>query len=149
MRRASAPNPTSKSGATRFAERWPDDRPVWTESCPCQPFSAARAGAGFDERRALPAVLQNRRHDGSLARVRGFLSGSPRAQQRTAELDRLSGGSLLARGLCFPAQKRCKAKALALEMRDHQRTASSLQVPLCSPGARVGSIGGPKFKLSY
>ena len=20
---------------------WPDDRPVWTGSCPCQPFSAA------------------------------------------------------------------------------------------------------------
>ncbi len=24
---------------------WPDDRPVWTGSCPCQPFSAAGKGA--------------------------------------------------------------------------------------------------------
>ncbi|WP_263147763.1 DNA cytosine methyltransferase [Pseudomonas sp. RIT-PI-AD] len=32
---------------------WPDDRPVWTGSCPCQPFSAAGAGAGFDDPRHL------------------------------------------------------------------------------------------------
>lgn len=32
---------------------WPDDRPVWTGSCPCQPFSAAGAGAGFKDARHL------------------------------------------------------------------------------------------------
>lgn len=32
---------------------WPDDRPVWTGSCPCQPFSAAGAGAGFADSRHL------------------------------------------------------------------------------------------------
>jgi len=32
---------------------WPDDRPVWTGSCPCQPFSAAGAGAGFNDKRHL------------------------------------------------------------------------------------------------
>lgn len=26
---------------------WPDDKPVWTGSCPCQPFSAAGKGDGF------------------------------------------------------------------------------------------------------
>jgi hypothetical protein len=26
---------------------WPDDRPIWTGSCPCQPFSAAGKGDGF------------------------------------------------------------------------------------------------------
>lgn len=32
---------------------WPDDRPVWTGSCPCQPFSSAGQGAGFDDPRHL------------------------------------------------------------------------------------------------
>ena len=35
---------------------WPDDRPVWTGSCPCQPFSAAGQGKGAaDERHLWPA----------------------------------------------------------------------------------------------
>jgi DNA (cytosine-5)-methyltransferase 1 len=35
---------------------WPDDRPVWTGSCPCPSFSAAGKGAGFaDPRHLWPA----------------------------------------------------------------------------------------------
>ena len=38
--------------------RWTDDRPVWTVSCPCQPFSTAGQGKGFaDERHLWPAVF--------------------------------------------------------------------------------------------
>ena len=32
---------------------WPDNRPVWTGSCPCQPFSASGKKSGFDDERHL------------------------------------------------------------------------------------------------
>lgn len=40
------------SVAARLAG-WPDDEPIWTGSCPCQPFSAAGQGKGTDDPRHL------------------------------------------------------------------------------------------------
>lgn len=38
---------------------WPDDYPVWTGSCPCQPFSAAGSRKGSDDSRHLwPAFFR-------------------------------------------------------------------------------------------
>jgi DNA (cytosine-5)-methyltransferase 1 len=52
-------------GVWSFALRlagWPDDRPVWTGSCPCQPFSIAAVAherAGLDDPRHLFPVWFN------------------------------------------------------------------------------------------
>jgi len=42
---------------------WSDDRPIWTGSCPCQPFSAAGKAGGFaDERHLWPHWLHLIQH---------------------------------------------------------------------------------------
>lgn len=46
------------SAALRLAN-WPDSRPVWTGSAPCQPFSTAGSKRGIDDERHLAPVWLN------------------------------------------------------------------------------------------
>jgi hypothetical protein len=47
-------SPASGSGASACRRAgWPDDRPVWTGSCPCGPFSIAGKQEGFEDPRHL------------------------------------------------------------------------------------------------
>ena len=84
------------SHALRLAG-WPDDRPIWTGSCPCQPFSAAGKGAGFaDERHLWPAFFHL---------IRGCVPGIVFGEQvasTTAWLDLISS-DLAAEGYAFGA----------------------------------------------
>ena len=57
-----AKSPGLLDDLTRVAAKkagWPDDREVWTGSCPCQPFSSAGAGLGdADPRNLWPAMFR-------------------------------------------------------------------------------------------
>lgn len=91
------------SVAARLAG-WPDDRPLWTGSCPCQPFSAAGKGLGADDPRHLwpdfhrlirarrPAVVMGEQVAGKAGR--GWFDGV------SADLE---GDGFAARTVDFPA----------------------------------------------
>ena len=67
-------------GAWSYALRlagWPDDAPVWTGSCPCQPFSSAGKGKGVDDERHLWPVWRELIRECSPGLVFGEQVASP------------------------------------------------------------------------
>lgn len=82
---------------------WPADRPVWTGSCPCQPFSSAgrRAGAS-DERHLWPVwygLIQERRPSTVLGEQVESADGRPWLAGVRADLE-LLGYAVGAADLC-------------------------------------------------
>ncbi|MEP9378406.1 DNA cytosine methyltransferase [Aquabacter sp. CN5-332] len=95
---------------------WPDDRPVWTGSCPCQPFSAAGAGGGFDDERHLWPAFHH------LIRVRRppvFLGEQVASKDGLAWLD-LVQADLEATGYACGAVDLCAAGVGAPHIRQRQ-----------------------------
>jgi hypothetical protein len=68
---------------------WPADRPVWTGSCPCQPFSSAGKGLAQKDERHLWPVFFDLIRQCRPVRLRGVCYGSikrPIAPSTTAPL---------------------------------------------------------------
>ena len=96
---------------------WPDDRPVWTGSCPCQPFSSAGKQSGAEDERHLwpiwcelinecqPARIFGEQVASSLAvgRVNKKPSGIIDETNREAWLDAVQADLENARYACGPA----------------------------------------------
>lgn len=94
-------------GVWSYAARqagWPDDRELWTGSCPCQPFSVAGKGRGSaDERHLWPdlyRLVQTRRPTVLMGEQVARKAGKAWFAGVRADLER---GSYAARGTIVPA----------------------------------------------
>jgi DNA (cytosine-5)-methyltransferase 1 len=97
--------------ALRYAG-WPDDQPVWTGSCPCQPFSAAGKRKGFADDRHLFPVWRELIRERRPAKVFGEQVAS------AADWLRLVRGDLEAMGYAVGAMPIEAASAGADHLRD-------------------------------
>lgn len=124
---------------------WPDDRPVWTGSCPCQPFSSA-GGAAHSKMLAI----SGRTGRGSLASADLSASLASRLQAMTASL----GSTLFVltwktrvtpSGRVIPA-----LRASAHRTSGNGSTSSQLATLSAWPTARAtdGTKGGPNQRGS-
>ena len=132
------------SHAARLAG-WPDDRPLWTGSCPCQPFSVAGKGAGTDDPRHLwpdffrliracrPAVVMGEQVAGAAGY--GWLDGV-RAD--------LAGEGYASRGVDIPA---CAVDAPHIRQRLYWIAVGDAE---CGgrDGARVPGVAGEDFPVA-
>lgn len=122
---------------------WPDDRQVWTGSCPCQPFSAAGKGEGFaDERDLWPAfawLIRQRRP----AIVAGEqVAGKSVGPWIDRLCDDLEAVGYSCGAVAFPA---CSVGAPHIRPRtywvaDAKRNEQSRQEPRRGPIGRVGRV---------
>lgn len=129
---------------------WSDDEPIWTGSCPCQPFSAAGKGSGFaDERHLWPAFHWLIRQS-SPAIVVGEQVAS---KDGLAWLDLVSA-DLEAEGYAFGAVDTCAAGVGAPHIRQRLYwMADALPAGRAEGRAFAGdgptASGGPDRRLAY
>lgn len=127
------------SAALRAAG-WPDDRPVWTGSCPCQPFSSAGKGGGVsDERHLWPAWFHLIQH--------GKPAGVPVFGEQVASDDGLAWldlvqGDMEASGYTFWPMDLCAAGVGAPHIRQRLFFVAHSQGGRREDGEAVVGIGG-------
>ncbi|MFI9652812.1 DNA cytosine methyltransferase [Guyparkeria halopsychrophila] len=139
---------------------WPDDRPVWTGSCPCQPFSAAGKSAGVaDERHLWPHwhyLISQRRPGvvfgeqvaskdglGWLDLVQADLEGADYASGAVDLCAAGVGAPHIRQRLWFVAERMGKPGVEGLEgQRGGHRTKEGRQAAIRSV-AEAGESGGP------
>jgi len=124
---------------------WSDDRPIWTGSCPCQPFSAAGKRAGTaDERHLWPHWFHLIGECGP-----PVVAGEQVASQDALEWLDLVSTDLEASGYAFGASDLCAAGVGAPHNRPRiywvattppnpQRDEQPRQKPRCREAGRMG-----------
>jgi len=120
---------------------WPDDSPVWTGSCPCQPFSAAGKGGGFDDERHLwPAWF----HLIEVCRPPVIYGEQVASKDGLAWLD-LVHTDMEGAGYAFGATDLCAAGFGAPHIRQRLFFVGHASGPACERGA--GSVFGTQAPL--
>lgn len=122
---------------------WPDDRPIWTGSVPCQPFSAAGKGVGLADDRHLWPCFYYLIGQCDPAVVLGEQVASP------AALDWLDyvQADMEGKGYAFGSADLCAAGVQAFHIRQRlywvahtQRNKQPRQEPCGRPAGRMGRI---------
>lgn len=120
---------------------WPDERPMWTGSCPCQPFSVAGKQAGFNDERHLWPVWSSLIAELEPRTIFG--------EQVAAAIDwlRLVRSDLEALGYAVASRPIEAASAGANHKRDRiwfvadtERIEQPREKPRCRTSGRVGRI---------
>lgn len=128
------------SYAARLAG-WPDERPIWTGSCPCQPFSVAGKGLGFADERHLWPEWKRLIKECSPARIVGEQVASATEWVRLVRSDleemEYAVGYLPIEAACVGAvHKRDRGWFVAHSERDEQ----PWQEPCLGETGRVGRV---------
>lgn len=120
---------------------WPDNRPIWTGSCPCQPFSIGGAGCGFaDERHLWPHfhwLIEQRRPS--------VVIGEQVASKDGLEWLDLVSSDLEGAGYAFAASDLCAAGFEAAHIRQRLywigANTRNVRMPRPCPTRSVGESG--------